>query len=332
MTRTEERRAGAALVRASKPFAEENVATTWRLFATTLLAYFATLAVTLLAPYWPVQLAASVAAGLVIVRIFIFYHDYLHGAVFRDSPLGGASMYAVGWLMMVPPPVWKETHDYHHRNNAKMLGASIGSFPIATVSMWNRMTSTQKFWYRVARNPVTIVLGYFTVFFAGMCLAAFFRDPRTHWQGPASIALHLTVTGVVAWFFGPLTAVMAVMLPLFIATGVGSYLFYAQHNFPTAQLRSRESWTYHHAALRASSMFDMPDWMHWLTGNIGYHHVHHLNHQIPFYRLPEAMDAMPELQDPGRTSWHPADVWACLRLKLWDPDKNALVSWTEASA
>jgi omega-6 fatty acid desaturase (delta-12 desaturase) len=74
----------------------------------------------------------------------------------------------------------------------------------------------------------------------------------------------------------------------------------------------------------------MPPILHWLTGNIGYHHVHHLNHQIPFYRLPEAMAAIPELQAPGRTSWSPAAIWACLRLKLWDPERNRLVSWREA--
>ena len=332
MDRAEERRAGAALVRASKPFAEEDLAKTWRLFLTTLLAYGAAFGVALFAPYWPIQLLGSIVAGMIVVRIFIFYHDYLHGAVFRGSQLGHAAMVATGWLMMVPPPVWRETHDYHHRNNAKMLGASIGSFPIATVGMWERMSERDRFWYRVARNPLTILFGYFTVFFAGMCVAAFVRDPKNHWQGPMAVLTHATMVGIVWWLLGPVSALLGVVLPLFIATGAGSYLFYAQHNFPTAELRSREAWTYHHAALRASSMFDMPGWMHWFTGNIGYHHVHHLNHQIPFYRLPEAMEAMPELQNPGRTSWRPSDVWACLRLKLWDPDKNALVPWTQASA
>jgi acyl-lipid omega-6 desaturase (Delta-12 desaturase) len=133
--------------------------------------------------------------------------------------------------------------------------------------------------------------------------------------------------GLVGWFLGPLAAFAGVVLPLFVATGTGSYLFYAQHNFPTCELRGRDTWTYHHAALRASSMFDMPLWMHWFTGNIGYHHVHHLNHKIPFYRLPEAMAAIPELQTPGRTTWWPSDVAACLNLKLWDTEKNRLVGW-----
>jgi omega-6 fatty acid desaturase (delta-12 desaturase) len=72
--------------------------------------------------------------------------------------------------------------------------------------------------------------------------------------------------------------------------------------------------------------------MHWFTGNIGYHHVHHLNHKIPFYRLPETMAAMPELQDPHRTSWRPSDVMACLRLKVWDPASEQLIGWQELEA
>ncbi len=327
MDKAEERRAGAALVRATKPFSEEDPATTWRLFATTVLVFALFEAAALLAPWWPLQLVGAVFAGLTIVRLFIFYHDYLHGAVFRDSTLGKVAMYMVGWGVMSPPPVWQQTHDYHHQNNAKMLGAAIGSYPIVTTAIYKRMTKSQRFWYHFARNPLTMIFGYITLFMGGMCLAAFARDPKTHWQGPASMLVHFGLIGAAGWAIGWTAALFGVVLPLFVASAAGAYLFYAQHNFPDAELRSRETWTYHHAALKASSMFDMSPVMHWFTGNIGYHHVHHLNHKIPFYRLPEAMAALPELQNPGRTSWRPADVAACLRLKLWDVRKNRLVDW-----
>ena len=332
MDRAQERRAGAALVRATKPFSSEDAATTWRLFVTTIAIYGSLVAAAIVAPWWPVRLVASVFAGLVMIRMFIFYHDYLHGAVFRGSTLGHTAMVAVGWHMMSPPNVWKETHDYHHRNNAKMLGASIGSYPIVTTTIWKRMKPRDRFWYKFARNPLTILFGYFTVFIGGMCISAFLRAPKTHWAGPASIVVHFGLVALATVFVDPLAGFLGVMLPLMVATAAGSYLFYAQHNFPACELRSRDQWTYHHAALRASSMFDMPAVMHWLTGNIGYHHVHHLNHQIPFYRLKEAMDAIPELQDPGRTSWRPADIRACLELKLWDPKQQKLVGWSQAPA
>lgn len=325
--RSDERRAGAALVRATKPFSEEDPATTWRLYAQAILVYGVFELGALLHPWSIVQVLCGALAGLTIVRLFIFYHDWLHGAIFRDSRLGTVVMYVVGWGVMAPPPVWQQTHDYHHRNNAKMLGASIGSFPTVTVSMWGSMTPTQRRWYVFARSPLTILFGYFTIFMGGTAIAAFLRDPKVHWQGPVSLAVHLLLLGGVAATLGWQAALLGVFLPLFVACGTGAYLFYAQHNFPACELRSRESWTYHHAALRASSMFDMPPVLHWFTGNIGYHHVHHLNHKIPFYRLPEAMAAIPELRDPGRTSWRPSDVWACLRLKLWDPEQKKLVGW-----
>ena len=327
MDRAEERRAGAALVRATKPYSEEDLATTWRLFALTVLVYAGFASTALLAPWWPVQVIGAVFTALTTVRLFIFFHDYLHGAVFRDSTPGKVAMTVVGWYVMAPAPVWQQTHDYHHQNNAKMLGAAIGSYPVVTTTIYKRMTKSQRFWYHFARNPLTIVFGYFTLFMAGMCLAAFARDPKVHWQGPASMLVHIGLFSA-AWVgLGWQAAVFGVTLPLFLACATGAYLFYAQHNFPAAELRSRETWTYHHAALKASSMFDMPAIMHWFTGNIGYHHVHHLNHKIPFYRLPEAMAAIPELQDPGRTSWRLSDMRACLRLKLWDVRKNRFVDW-----
>src|SRR5262249_28750264 len=91
----------------------------------------------------------------------------------------------------------------------------------------------------------------------------------------------------------------------------------------------RADWDYVAAALYSSSYVRMHPVLHWFTGNIGYHHVHHLNARIPFYRLPEAMAAIVELQSPGTTSLHPFDVYRCLRLKLWDREGKAMLSFAE---
>jgi omega-6 fatty acid desaturase (delta-12 desaturase) len=132
------------------------------------------------------------------------------------------------------------------------------------------------------------------------------------------------------YFFGFMTFLLVHMLPAAITFSIGSYLFYAQHNFPDAKFKDRRQWDYHFAAMNSSSMFEMSKVMHWFTGNIGFHHIHHLNHRIPFYRLPEVMAALPEMQSPGRTSWAIKDVAACLRLALWDPEQQKLISHREA--
>jgi omega-6 fatty acid desaturase (delta-12 desaturase) len=151
-------------------------------------------------------------------------------------------------------------------------------------------------------------------------------NPRKHADAALAFVLHAALVAALA-YYDAATLVLAVMLPFAIAMALGSYLFYAQHNFPDVKLCDEADWSYVHAALHSSSFIRMGRLMRWFTGNIGYHHVHHLNARIPFYRLPEAMAGIAELQSPGATSLECRDVLACLRLKLWDRRKNRLVSF-----
>jgi acyl-lipid omega-6 desaturase (Delta-12 desaturase) len=123
---------------------------------------------------------------------------------------------------------------------------------------------------------------------------------------------------------------LAGIIPCAFSSAVGAYLFFAQPTFPGARLRPGRDWDYVYAALHSSSHIRMGRVMRWFMGNIGYHHVHHLNSKIPFYRLTEAMAAITELQSPVTTSLHPRDVSACLRLKLWDPVTEQHVPWKQA--
>lgn len=325
-------RSGAELVRATAPFAKEDRALTWRLLATTGALYLAALAGLLFLPSWPLRMLLVVPAGLLIVRLFIFYHDHLHGAILVGSPVGRAIMRLVGYWVLSGPSVWKQTHDYHHQHTAKMVGAAIGSYPVVTTDMWAVMTPLQRRAYRLIRHPLNMVFGYVTVFLLGMCLSPLRRDPKRHYDGLIAPLVHFGAVAAVGLTLGWATALVAIVAPLVVACAAGSYLFYAQHNFPGMELKDRREWEYSFAALHSSSMMDMPGWMHWFTGNIGYHHVHHLNHRIPFYRLPEAMAAVPELQNPHRTSLAPRDVFACLRLALWDPRSRRMLSFDEAQA
>ena len=191
------------------------------------------------------------------------------------------------------------------------------------------MTPLQRRLYRFIRHPLSIFGGYFTVFLIGMTFSPFKREPKRHWMGPVSVAIHFGMFVLFGLLLDWFTAFCLIVFPSFLALGLGSYLFFVQHNFPAMQLRDRRTWDYTFAALRSSSMFDMSPIMHWFTGNIGYHHIHHLNHRIPFYRLPEAMAALPELQEPGRTSWAPRDMAACLNLAVWDPEQQRMLTWKE---
>jgi omega-6 fatty acid desaturase (delta-12 desaturase) len=325
-------RTGKDLIKASKEFADEDRARTWRLLLGTFLAQGLTLAYIALVPWWQAAVLGSIVSGLISVRLFIFFHDYCHGAIFRGSKLGDAVMTVVGWTTMTVPSVWTETHNYHHRNNAKMVGSSIGSYPTVSLGMYKALSDVDRRNLRLVRSPWSMLFGLFTTFVIGMCVLPWRRSPEAHRLAPVAGVVWWSVLALMAVALGPLKAFLLMLLPAFVWSSVGSYLFYAQHNYPGAELRGRRDWDYTHAALRCSSYFEMSPLMHWFTGNIGYHHVHHLNHNIPFYRLPEAMAGMPELQDPGRTSWAWHDVKACLDCAVWDPEQGRLISFAEADA
>ncbi len=316
-----------ALIGATRSFAHESRARSWFYVLSTFALLGAFAGTALLSPWWPVRLAASVGAGLMIVRAFILFHDFMHGALLRGSRVASVLFQIFGVAVMTPPRVWRETHNYHHAHTAKIVGSNVGSYVMVTTEMWKRMSPRDRLAYRVVRHPLTILFAYFTIFGVGMGLGPFLRAPRKHAVAGLAVALHAGAWIAAAWL-GVLPAfIFAFALPLTIACALGAYLFYAQHNFPEMHVQPRESWSYTRAALESSSYMEMGPAWRFFTGNIGYHHVHHLNPLIPFYRLSEAMAAIPELQRPGRTSLRPRDVVACFRLKLWDPALDRMVGY-----
>lgn len=319
------------LIDATRPFAQESRARSWWALMSTLALTSGCVALAATTPTsalgWVVRVTASVVAGLLTVRTFILYHDFLHGAVLRNSTLARAIFWVYGMLIMTPPKVWKETHNYHHANTAKIVGSHVGSYAMVTVGMWAKMKPTEQRMYKIIRHPLTVLAGYFTLFMFGMGISPFLRAPKKHWQCVASVILNWTLTAVLIWKLGVVTWLLVMFVPLAIAMSVGGYLFYAQHNFPDIYVQPRESWSFTRAAIESSSYMEMGPLMRYFCGNIGYHHVHHLNSSIPFYRLPEAMAQIPELQSPHKTSLRPGDVAACFRLKLWDPDQNKMVGY-----
>ena len=167
------------------------------------------------------------------------------------------------------------------------------------------------------------------LFLINKTLVKFLQDPRKNISCGASLAIHFGLVILLA-LYSIKALVLGMMLPLFIGAAVGTYLFYVQHNFPNMKRKEGREWDYVYAALYSSSFLKLSPMMNWFTGNIGYHHVHHLNAKIPFYRLPEAMDGLQELQSPALTSLRTTDVIKCLQLKLWDPISETLLTFREA--
>lgn len=322
---TQRERSAREILRATKPFVGERRARSWFDLLSTLLLLAGLVAFTLLDVPLYGQAAAGFLAGLVAVRMFVLYHDYQHGAILRRSRLAKAFMTLYGMLTLTPPSPWKRSHDYHHANNSTTPGASFGSYPLMTRDAYARASRWERFKYLAARHPLTIFMGYLTVFLYGMTARPLLLNPRKHADCAAALGLHGALIAGFAWL-DPEGLLFTLWIPLFTASVLGAYLFYAQHNFPDARLKPRGDWDLVWAARRSSSYMELSPMLHWLTGNIGYHPVHHLNARIPNYRLPEAFAQIKELQDAGRTSLTLRDVRRCFRLKLWDPELDRLVS------
>ncbi len=322
-------REGKELIDATRPYADEDRERSWGHVAETLTALAVLLALSATLPWWSARIAASIVAGLVVVRGFILFHDYQHGAILRGSKAAKWLFEIFGYYVLTPSSVWKQTHNYHHAHTAQLVGSHIGSYQMLTVDMYQKATPEQRRMYRITRHPLTMLFGYVTIFAWGMCISPYLRDKKRHFMGPPVLAMHIALIAAVTHYASFATAAVTIMLPLFIAFAAGSYLFYAQHNFPGMHVEPRETWSYTRAALESSSYCECSPAMAWFTGNIGYHHVHHLNSSIPFYRLPEAMEHVPELRNPIKTSLSPRDIVACFKLKLWDPHRNTMVGYPD---
>ena len=272
----------------------------------------------------PVRIACSIVAGLLIVRLFVIYHDQQHRAILPRSGPAEFFMRLFGIWILCPSSIWRASHDYHHAHNSKLASAHIGSFPIMTREQYKKSTPGERFSYMAMRHPIVLLLGYITVFFVGMVSYPLIRSPRKHYDCLLALALHLAFIIFLIVTCGWLTTTLLIWIPRIIAAAIGSYLFYAQHNFPGVVFKDKNGWTYEGAALDSSSFLKTNALMQWFTANIGYHHIHHLNHRIPFYRLPEIYRDIPELQTAKTTTLHPRDIIRCFRLKVWDVENQTM--------
>lgn len=318
-------RTGQELIKATKPYAHDHPARSWWYVLSTAGLLLATLAGTLWNHSFPLRVLCSVFSGLLILRLFVIYHDQQHHAILPKSFAAEIFMRVFGIFALSASSIWRSSHNHHHNHNSKLRGSHIGSFPIMTKAQYLKTTRAKRFWYLFARHPLTILCGYFFVFLIGMCVNPFVNNPRKHYDCLISLLLHFIIAVLLYQIDGWQAVILVQTIPHFIAYSIGSYLFYAQHNFPTVSFADNAGWTYEKAALDSSSFLRTSRLMAWFTANIGYHHIHHLNSHIPFYRLPEALREMPELQAAKSTSFHPVEMIRCLRLKVWDTDAQRMV-------
>ncbi len=317
------------IILSTSRYAKEDRKKSWQLLVGALLLFLVTYIGALVNVHWAPQLICGVLNGLLIVRLFIIYHDYLHKSILQNSALAEAIFTIYGWFVLAPVSIWRRSHNYHHAHNSKLYTSSIGSYPLVTKKEFLAAGKMERGLYLFARHPFTILFGYLFVFIWGMSLRSLINNPKKHIDSLIALIFHVALGVSIYLLLGWQSLVLGFFLPIMIAHALGAYLFYAQHNFPSATFKTKEEWDYVYAALHSSSYMKMHPVMHWFTGNIGYHHIHHINPKIPFYNLPVAYKEMEELQNPGETSLNPKDIAACFRLKVWDPEQGRMIGKKE---
>jgi acyl-lipid omega-6 desaturase (Delta-12 desaturase) len=279
----------------------------------------------LIVSYWLMLPIAILAAGF-LVRIFIIFHDCGHGSFFKSKRANNATGALVGVLLLTPYRHWRLQHALHHGTAGDLDRRGSGDIWTLTVEEYLRSTRWRRLAYRLARNPIVLfVVAPLYIFvvdhrFAASTAPARERRSvhRTNW---ALLGVTLTMSALIG-----LKAFLLIQLTVSgVAGALGIWLFYVQHQFEGAFWARSENWNYTAAALQGSSFYKLPRVLQWFTGNIGFHHIHHLSPRIPNYHLQQCHEA-----DPFFNTIKPITLLASLRFltfRLWDEQRKVFVGF-----
>ncbi|MFS0728160.1 fatty acid desaturase [Paenibacillus sp. 1P07SE] len=277
--------------------------------------------------YW-LTLALSVAAAGFAIRIFILFHDCCHYALFKNRRANEMIGTLTGILTFTPYRGWQHSHAIHHATSSNLNKRGIGDIRVLTVEEYTQSTFWQRLAYRLYRNPLVMFgLGPFYSFLLGN------RFNRKGAKFKERVNTYLTNTGIVAlvallcWAVG-WQALLLVHLPIFyLSSALGIWMFYVQHQFEDTYFENENEWDFVKAAVDGSSYYKLPRLLQWVTGNIGFHHVHHLSPRVPNYYLEQAHEQTPDFRKV--TTITLKSSLQALRFRLWDEKNKRFVGFRE---
>ncbi len=301
--------------------------------ATSLVPYLALL----VGMYFSLGVSVGLTLGLgvlaagFLLRTYIVFHDCAHGSFLPSKKANIWLGSALGVLVYAPFHNWRHNHAVHHATAADLDRRGQGDVPTLTVAEYHSRAFRGRLGYRLFRNPLVMFgLGPLFAMILGPRIVP--RNARQRIRRSVhatNIALALLIAGA-CLLIGPGDFLLIQGPAALIAGAAGIFLFYVQHQFEDTFWERNTDWTFVDAALRGSSYLRLPKVLQFFTGNIGLHHVHHLNARIPNYNLQAAHDANPMFHDvPTLSLW---DAVRAVRLKLWDEDGRQLVTFAAARA
>ncbi len=279
-----------------------------------------------------VTLALIPISAAFLLRSFIVFHDCAHGSFFASRKANTWVGRAVATMVMVPFASWRHEHNVHHATSGDLDKRGTGDVPTMTLREYQAASPMGRFAYRAFRNPLVMFsLGPVIAMIIGpRFLGLTSSEPRMRNSKLLTDAALAVVIGLLVWAIGVGDLFLIWAPPALLAGAAGVWLFYVQHQFEDAYWARSDEWSYADAALQGSSFLNLPKPLAWATGNIGYHHIHHLSSRVPFYNLPRthAKNAV-FASVPVLTV---SDAMRSTRLKLYDEANGRLLTWAEAHA
>ena len=263
-------------------------------------------------------------SGLMMVRTFIIFHDACHGSLFKSQTLNKWLGRLTGLLTFTPFEEWRQAHNYHHASSGDLDRRGTGDVWTMTVSEYKKAPFLKRLAYHLYRNPLILFgLGPFFLFFISN------RLPAKNSKKKVKRSVYLTDMAIVIFVLGfgfliGFKELAMIFIPtLFFGGSIGIWLFYIQHQYENTYWSSNGEWDVIQASLKGSSYYQLPAFFHWLTGNIGYHHIHHLRSGIPFYNLPRCHQQVELFQQVKALTFKQS--LKSVKLHLWDEQKEKLV-------
>lgn len=289
-------------------------------FALWILMYFS------LSISWWLTIPLAVLAGAILVRVFIIFHDCGHGSFFKSGVANDLWGFVTGVLTFTPYYHWRWEHSIHHASAGNLDRRGMGDIWTLTVEEYLRASHWKKFSYRLARNP-------FILFFIAPLVIFLIRQrfplpdakPREKTSVRIMNASLLAFAVALIAIFGLLPWLIIQLIVLSVAGAAGVWLFYVQHQFENTYWERGEDWDYTTAAMQGSSFYKLPRILQWFSGNIGYHHIHHLSARIPNYNLEKCHRSHPRFSEVPPLGLRQS--LTSLKFRLWDEESGKLIGF-----
>jgi omega-6 fatty acid desaturase (delta-12 desaturase) len=280
--------------------------------------------------YW-LTLALTILSSGFLMRIFIILHDCGHGSFFKSQKWNDAVGAVCGVLTYTPYFQWRHSHAIHHAGSGDLDRRGIGDVTTLTVREYNALPWRKRLEYRVYRNPIVMFLIGAPLLFLVFHRFPYHAFPKrernsVHWTNLGLLLMTLGMMALVGW-----REYLLVHLPMmWVASIVGVWMFYVQHQFEETYWKPHPEWDYFTASIKGSSYYKLPKVLQWFTGNIGFHHIHHLSPKIPNYMLEKCFRENSMFQDVSTLTI--GSSLKTLAWRLWDEDLQRMVGFARARA